>query len=205
MKVVNLMRHIMLQKIILKKICSLLFLCFIPFSVSFAEEYPNSILVGKVDAPITIVEYASLSCPYCASFHKSQFPQIKAQFIDTGIAKFYIMDYPHNNAGLAATVVKRCAPAKARLGLYELILKNQPNWLAYEDVREPLRKYAALAGVSAAKMEECLANKELVEEMFADIKVAEGKGVSSIPTVFVNGNKVDASFAAIAEAVKAAQ
>ncbi|MCH9844183.1 MAG: DsbA family protein [Alphaproteobacteria bacterium] len=165
----------------------------------------NQLVVGQADATVTIIEYASLSCPHCANFHRTVYPQIKKEFLDTGIAKLYIRDFPHNDAGTVATVVKRCAPENVQLALYDKMLKEQSNWLNADDVRVPLRQYGALAGISAQQLEQCFQDKAMVSALFDDIKQAQKDGVRGVPSVFIKGKQIDANYKAIAKAIKAAQ
>ena len=154
---------------------------------------------------LPFIEYASLSCPHCANFHRTVYPQIKKEFLDTGIAKLYIRDFPHNDAGTVATVVKRCAPENVQLALYDKMLKEQSNWLSADDVRVPLKKYGALAGINSQQIDACFQDKKLVSALFDDIKQAQKDGVRGVPSVFINGKQIDANYKAIAKAIRAAQ
>ncbi len=171
-----------------------------------AQESKNyELLIGSPDAPVTVIEYASLACPHCANFHQTVYPKLKKNFIDTNIAKLYIRDFPHNNAAVVATIVKRCVAEDVQVGLYEMILKEQDEWLTKEDVRVPLRKYAALAGLDEAGMEACLQDKALIADLFSDVKKAEKKKITSVPSIFIDGKKVKADYDSIAKAIEKAR
>ena len=94
-----------------------------------ASAQQTGILFGNENAPVTVIEYASLSCPHCQRFHVEDLPKIKKDYLDTGIAKIYVRDFPHNDVGILATSVLRCAAVSSRPKFFDLLMRNQSKWL----------------------------------------------------------------------------
>lgn len=117
-------------------------------------------VLGRPEAPITIVEYASLGCSHCAAFHTTILPKIKAEFIDTGQAKLIFRDYPNNAPSLAAHMLARCAGPARFEGLKDVIFKTQAQWLN-QNWSQELGKIARLAGIAPAQFDACLSNEPL--------------------------------------------
>ncbi len=172
----------------------------------YAAEKEGGMLFGSAEAPITLIEYASLSCGHCGRFHREVFPKLKKTYLDTGIAKLYIRDFPHNDVGILATIVLRCAAPETRPKFYDLLIQNQSKWFNRSDARVPLRQYATLAGINATRIEACFQDKVAVKKLFADVELAKKEwNVISVPTLFVEGKKVKADFKALSRAIEAAQ
>ena len=103
-------------------------------------------ILGKSDAPVTIVEYASATCPHCAAFHKDVFPQLKSEFIDTGKVKFIFREFPFDDLALAAFMLARCAPPEKYFPMLDVLFEQQQVW-ASKEARVELGKIAQLAGI----------------------------------------------------------
>jgi protein-disulfide isomerase len=149
---------------------------------------PDDHVLGKPDAPITIVEYASLTCPHCAEFDRDTLPQIKAKWIDTGKAKLIFRDFPLDGLALRAAVVARCAPADRYFGYIDVLFHSQRNWATANDPVEALSHIARLGGMSDQQFQSCINNQDLQRAVAASRQAAEKDyGVESTPTFFVNG------------------
>ena len=147
---------------------------------------------GDAKAKVTVIEYASLTCPHCADFANTVFPDIKKNYIDTGKIRFVFRDYPLDGLGMAAAALARCAPEGRGAKMIELMYKNQLEWARAASPIEPLKGYAALAGMSATDVDACLKNEALLKEI-KDIqsKASSLYGVQSTPTFYVNDEKVE--------------
>ncbi len=143
--------------------------------------------IGNPSAPITIVEYASLTCPYCAEFHRSAFPHLRSQYIDQGLVYFVLRDYPLDNNALAAAILARCAPEDAYYPFIEMLFASD-EWLRSENPFEALRDLVKRAGI-AINADACLANTGLGDAILATARQGEAFGVNSTPTFFVNGQR----------------
>jgi protein-disulfide isomerase len=149
-------------------------------------------VLGKADAPITIVEYASLTCPHCRHFDQEVLPKLKAKWIDTGKAKLVFRDYPLDEPALRAAMVARCAPPERYFGFIDAIFAGQEQWAVASDYKAALARIALLGGISKDKFAACIDDKAMENKVIASRLVATQQlNVSSTPTFFINGAKFD--------------
>jgi protein-disulfide isomerase len=145
--------------------------------------------MGPETAKVTVVEYASASCPHCANFYKTTFPDLKKEYIDTGKIRFIFREFPHNQPALAAFMLARCAPKEKYFPLIDMFFLQQDSWL--EAPLEGLQKIAQLAGFTKESFDACLKNEAVAKGIIAVRDTAEKEfGVDSIPTFFINGELV---------------
>ena len=151
------------------------------------------IVIGKPDAPVTIVEYASMTCPHCATFHNTVLPQLKAKYIDTGKARIVFREFPLDERATAASMLARCVPADAQATLIGDLFKLQEQWAFVRGnlVVAKLFDVAKQAGFTQASFDKCLTDQKLLEQVEAVRKRGADKfGVSSTPTFFINGRRL---------------
>jgi protein-disulfide isomerase len=149
-------------------------------------------VLGKPDAPVAIIEYASLTCPHCAHFESAVLPKLKEKWIDTGKVRLILRDFPLDEAALRAAMVARCAPPERFYPLVDTFFETQEKWVIAKDWRSALQRIAQLAGIGKKKFDECLADKKLEDEVAQSRLTAATKfGVEATPTFFVNGKKFD--------------
>jgi protein-disulfide isomerase len=149
-------------------------------------------VLGKADAPITIVEYASLTCPHCRHFDQEVLPKLKAKWIDTGKAKLVFRDYPLDEPALRAAMVARCAPPDRYFGFIDAIFAGQEQWAVASDYKAALARIALLGGIGKEKFAACIDDKAMENKVIASRLVATQQlNVSSTPTFFINGAKFD--------------
>ncbi len=147
-------------------------------------------ILGNPDAPITIIEYASLTCPHCAHFQDDVLPEIKKQWIDTGKAKLVLRDFPLDEEALRAAMIARCAPPDRYYAFADTFFAAQDKWVRAHDYREALARLARLGGMSKEEFDACLGNKRLEDAIVEGRLVASKElDVNSTPTFFINGNK----------------
>lgn len=147
--------------------------------------------IGDVNAPVTMIEYASFTCPHCASFHKDVLPQIKKEYVDTGKVKVIFRDFPFERVGATAAMLSRCVDASRYYGFSDLLMKQQENWSHAANPMEGLFKLAKLAGLSQEKIEACLANEKMLDQIVAVRKEAmDTHGFNSTPSFLINGEKL---------------
>ncbi|WP_371818807.1 DsbA family protein [Rhodomicrobium sp. Az07] len=160
--------------------------------------------LGKADAPVTIIEYSSLSCPHCATFHKDVLPELKKQFIDTGKARYIQREFPLNDAAFAGSVLARCLDTSRYFAFNDLLFRKMDDWAFKQDALTPLKLYAKQAGLNDAEFNKCLSNEDLQKKVLAVRELGEKQGVRGTPTFFINGKKLDgaATIEAFAEAMK---
>ena len=147
-------------------------------------------VLGRADAPVTIVEYASFTCPHCAHFHADILPELKKAYIETGKARLVYRDFPLDRYALAASVVARCAAGNRYFGFVDLLYREQPRWSSAKNPVAALGGLAMLAGISRKKLETCLGDEGVHKAVLQQHLTASQKyKVSSTPTLIVNGAK----------------
>lgn len=146
--------------------------------------------IGKADAPITIVEYMSMTCPHCAHFHNDTFDKIKEKYVDTGKARFIIREFPFDPRAAAAFMLARCAPNGAYFPMVSMLFKQQQTWAAADDGRDALLQMSKLAGFTQESFEKCLTDQKLLNDVNAvRERGAKDFGVDSTPTFLINGKR----------------
>ena len=147
-------------------------------------------ILGNPDAPITIIEYASLTCPHCAHFTNEVLPELKKKWIDTGKAKLVLRDYPLDEPALRAAMVARCAPADRYYAYIDTFFGQQERWVTARDYRDALARLVKLGGMSREEFDNCLKNTALENKIVEGRLVASKElDVNSTPTFFINGTK----------------
>jgi protein-disulfide isomerase len=147
-------------------------------------------MVEGVDtAKVTIIEYASASCPHCAAFHKDIFIPMKKDYIETGKVRFIFREFPHNDAGMAAFMIARCSPKEKYFPIIDVLFTTQAQWAP--DPMGGLKAIAQQAGMTAEAFDACIKNEAVAKGIFDVRKRAETYGVDSIPTVYINGMKFE--------------
>jgi len=163
---------------------------FTAFNAQAEATYQEHVL-GDPDAPVTIIEYASYTCPHCATFHNDILPQIKKDFVDTGKAKIIFRDFPFEQIGATAAMLSRCVDPKRFNGFNDLLMKQQASWTSSQNPIAGLFKLAKLAGMSQEKIDSCLANEKLLDKIIMVRKEAmDTHGFNSTPSFLINGEKV---------------
>lgn len=145
--------------------------------------------IGNPDAPVTIVEYASLTCGHCATFNNDTLPEITKKYIDTGKARLIFREFPFDPRAEAGFMLARCSDDKY-FAMVEVLFRQQSNWAFVDNAREALLQIARLAGFSQESFEACLTDQKLLEDVRAvRTRGANDFGVDATPTFFINGNK----------------
>jgi protein-disulfide isomerase len=157
---------------------------------------PSSIMdmvQGAAEAPVEIIEYASFTCPHCATFHANVYPQLKADYIDTGKVRFIYREVYFDRFGLWASMIARCGGEMRFFGMSSLIYENQRDWTASGDpavIVEELRKLAKTAGMTDAMLDECMNDAENAQNLVSWYQAnAERDDVKSTPSFLIDGEK----------------
>jgi protein-disulfide isomerase len=150
------------------------------------------IIIGSANAPNTIVEYASMTCPHCAQFQTEVFPELKKKYIDTGKVRYMLREFPLDNLAAAAFMLARCAGDDRYYAMVDAMFSTQESWaMPGVDAKEKLLQIARQAGISKEQFDQCLANKELFGKIVKTREIANDKfQVDSTPTFFVNGKRL---------------
>jgi len=148
----------------------------------------DDIILGKPDAPVTIIEYASMTCPHCAAFHEETFPGLKKKYIETGKVKFIFREFPLDQLAFAASKMARCTDVPRYFPLIALLFKKQAEWRNASNPADELAKIGRFAGIGRQKFEACLADKNLGNDILQRRLVATNKyNVRSTPSFIING------------------
>lgn len=145
---------------------------------------------GRADAPVTIIKYASLTCPYCRKFQLETYPQLKREYIDTGKVRFIIREFPIGKSSGTATVALRCAPPDRYLALYEKFLSQQSRWVSQEVRVSKIGKVAAEVGITGPELDACLKNQDMIQKLNWVKERGRKLGVIGTPNFFINGRLV---------------
>lgn len=149
--------------------------------------------MGPEDAKVTVIEYASFTCPYCANFHVDQFKKLKADYIDQDKIHFVYRDVYFDQLGLWASMVARCGGEEKFFGIADMIYKQQRDWIGEGDpvqAGDALRRIGKVAGLGADEVNACLENEDRARTLVAWFKKnAEADDIDSTPTLLVNGQK----------------
>ncbi len=152
---------------------------------------PNDIVMGQADAPVTIIEYASLSCSHCADFYKNTVSALKAKEIPEGTVRLVFRHFAGDPFSLNGALLSLCMPQASRDAYIATLLANQQTWLNARGDLEPLKTITLQAGLSADAISTCWADKTQKDALLQTRLDAEKVlGVESTPTLFVNGEKM---------------
>jgi protein-disulfide isomerase len=159
-----------------------------PTPADLAVEGPlGDMVMGKADAPVTIIEYASMTCGHCANFSEKTFPELKKRYIDTGKVKYILREFPLDPLAAAGFMLARCAGNDKYYPLVEALFAQQKQWAVQKPI-EPLMAIAKQAGFTQESFNACLSNQKVLEGIEATrARASEKLGVNSTPTFFING------------------
>ena len=147
---------------------------------------PDQIL-GKEDAPVTVIEYASMTCGHCAMFHTNTYPEFKKRYVDTGKAKYILREFPLDPLAAGAFMLARCAGKDKYFPLVETLFQQQRNWVVQKPI-EPLFAIAKQAGFTQQSFDACLQDQKMLDAIeWVRARGADKFKVDSTPTFFING------------------
>jgi protein-disulfide isomerase len=147
--------------------------------------------MGDPNAPVTIIEYASLTCGHCARFHTETLPEIKKTYIDTGKARLIFREVYFDQYGLWAGMVARCGGEGPYFGYVDTMLRRQREWAGASDIVGELQRIGRLGGLSAERLNACLSDEALMTRLVEDFqKTAGADEINATPTFIINGEKV---------------
>jgi protein-disulfide isomerase len=152
----------------------------------------GDMVLGPANAPVTVIEYASMTCSHCAAFDTQTFPTLKSKYIDAGKVRFILREFPLDPLAAAAFMIARCAAgedANKYYAMVDTLFHQQKTW-AVQQPLAPLKTIARQAGLSEQAFNACLSNQQMLDKLEAVRKDAVDKlGVKSTPTFFINGEK----------------
>ncbi len=161
-------------------------------ATAMAEPVLGDMVLGDAAAPVTVIEYASFTCPHCAAFHVDTWPQFKAEYVDTGKVGFILREVYFDREGLWASMAARCGGAGAFYPMADQLMKKQRLWAkaARDNNRDEIRKIGRLNGLSTAQLDACFSDQEYTRALVEAYQSnAAADGVNSTPTFIINGAK----------------
>ena len=157
----------------------------------FAKQALPDIPQGKADAPVTMIEYASMTCTHCAHFHATVYPTLVKNYIDTGKVKFILREFPLDPLATAGFMLARCEGADKRGAVIDLLFDKQQSWAFVDKPLEALSDMLKQTGMSKEAFEACLKDQKLYDAVNeVRDRGSQAFGVSATPTFYVNGTKV---------------
>jgi protein-disulfide isomerase len=165
-----------------------------PMAELLVEGPLGDVWLGDEDAPVVIIEYASMTCPHCATFHATVYEAFLEKYVDTGIVRFTLREFPIDPPqfplSAAAFMLARCTPgATGYFAAIDLLFETQPTWAQVQEPIPPLRSLMAQVGLNDAAFDACLGNQEILEGVYANYNRGVDLGVNATPTFFINGDR----------------
>jgi protein-disulfide isomerase len=149
---------------------------------------PRDEALGDPNAPVTIIEYASLTCPHCAHFQKDVLPKLKERYIATGKVRLIYRDFPLDQRALAAAILAHCAGPERYFGFVDVLFQTQENWARADDYLAALKGIGKLGGLTEKQMDACFADQDLTNRILQSRLDAQSQhDVNSTPTFIIDG------------------
>ncbi len=157
-------------------------------------QLPDDVIYGEEDAPVTIIEYASLTCPHCAHFHQKEFPKLDEKYIKTGKVRLILRPFPLNEPALNAAQLTYCVPQEKYYVFNKVLFELQDKWAFATGHLDSLKKIAAVGGVGEQEFNACIADKQLEEKILKIRQQAtDVMKVDATPSFYINGVKMEGS------------
>lgn len=149
-------------------------------------------VLGRADAPVVMVEYASATCPHCAEFHEKVLPLIKTEYIDTGKVRFIFREFPLDKLAMGAFMLARCVPDDKYFPTIDMMFRRQQTWSKTGNPADELFRIMQFSGMDKSAFETCLKRADLSKAIFeSSKKAAKDFGIKGTPAIFVNGQMID--------------
>lgn len=150
----------------------------------------REMVFGDANAPVTVIEYTSLTCHHCQDFHKKTWPAVRAKYVDTGKIRFILREFPLDQLAMAGFMLARCSGDEKWYSVIDVLYQNSAAWEHSDKPLDALSNIMRQTGMTRAELETCLSN----ERLFEDIKQIRERAsktfrVASTPTFFINGNR----------------
>jgi len=178
-----------------------------PSASAIAAASIDEMVIGNPAAPVTIIEYASMTCPHCAKFHQTVLPRIKAELVDTGKVRLIYRDFPLDGLAVRAAMLARCGGGQRFFAFADVIYAQQAQWARAADPLAALRQLGRLGGLSNQEIEGCLADRALEDAVLRSRMDGQQKfQIDSTPAFLINGKRFRGApeFDAIRQAIEEA-
>ena len=145
-------------------------------------------VLGKAEAPITVIEYASMTCPHCAAFNQETMPRIKSEFVDKGLVRFVFRPFPLDRLAATASLLAQCVPGEGYFSMIDVLFRSQNEWGRATDQLAALKQIGRTAGLSNEAIDGCIADQAVIDRMVAGMQEAQTKfSIDSTPSFVING------------------
>jgi len=162
-----------------------------PAGAAEMEIHPDDRILGVESAPVTIIEYSSLTCPHCAALHRDTLPQVKESWVGPGRARIVFRHYPLDGLALHAAAVADCIEGDRFFAFIDLLFKSQSRWVKADDPLKAIGQMARLGGMTDETFQKCANDQAEMDRIVARAKDGQGTyGIEATPTMIVNGRKV---------------
>ena len=153
-------------------------------------EKPGDMAIGRPDAPITVIEYFSLTCPHCKSFHTDVYPKIKEHYVDTGTVRMILRDFPLNRPAMDAALLARCKGSQQYFAFIDTLFNTFDNWTRSSDYLGALIQIGQIGGIKEAEFHTCKADEEMETRILSSmVEADETYSIQGTPTFIINGKK----------------
>ena len=160
--------------------------------MALAQEPLPDMIVGDSDAPVEIIEYASMTCPHCAAFHTDTLPTIKERYIDTGKVKLVFREFPLDRMAVTTSAIARCAGEDQFFAVVDTLFRTQAQWSRAEGTLQDLKKVVETAGLEPTMVDTCLENQAIIEGILAvRLNGERNYDIHATPTFIINGDSYD--------------
>lgn len=150
--------------------------------------------MGSEDAPVTMIEYSSLTCPHCADFHTDTLPKLKEQYIDTGKLRLVFRDFPLDPVATGAAMLAHCVGPDRYFGFLDALFRSQSTWAGSPQPIQELERLSRFAGLSPEQFRTCLQDRDLLQALQQRAEQAKAEhGITSTPTFIIEGEKLEGS------------
>jgi protein-disulfide isomerase len=159
-----------------------------------AAAEPQEQILGDPDAPVTIIEYASLTCPHCAQFHTEVLPELKERYIDPGKVRLIYRDFPLDQMALTAAALAHCAGPERYFSMLDVLFETQSNWARADNPVTALKRLGKLGGLTEEEMQACLSDQELTDGILQTRLEGQNQyDIGSTPTFVIDGKTYSGS------------
>lgn len=146
--------------------------------------------IGAEDAPVTVIEYASLTCPHCATFHGETWPEIKEKYVDTGQVRFVFREVYFDQLGLWASMIARCGGEQPFFGYVDAFFSQQESWSRADDAVEELQRIGRLGGLSSERLQACLTDEDFMRHLVERYQENAGADdIQATPTFLIGDER----------------
>jgi len=159
-----------------------------PAAAAVEDAVMGDLPLGQEKAPVTVIEYASLTCPHCAHFHTTTYAKFKEKYVDTGKVRFIFRDFPFDRLAVMGGVLARCAGPQRYYGMLSVLFQQQRQWAQAPDPVAALTQIGRMAGLSKERVDACFQDQALADAVLNNRLEGEKKfQVSSTPSFVIDG------------------